>query len=67
MGDRKAPTPAPSERPIVATRPQLAAAFTEWLRRYEKEPARFAAEYGEAVSYGESCADYLVRMIKEAA
>jgi len=45
----------------------FAAAFTEWLRRYEKEPDRFAAEYGKPEEYGPGCAAYFVKLLDELA
>jgi hypothetical protein len=50
---------------IVATREQLAAVFSEWLRRYEADPEAFAEEYGEPEEYGEGVADYFVRLHTE--
>jgi len=55
----------------VITESQLAAAFTEWDRRYREEPARFEAEAerllrGTPETYGEACAPYLLALIDEA-
>ena len=60
---------------ITYTTPQaqqeLAAAFTEWHRRWVEEPDRFATE-AESFStpdgtYGENCAAYLTALLKEQA
>jgi hypothetical protein len=49
----------------------LAAALTEWDRRYREEPERFAAEMlltsGTAEEYGEAAAPYLVKILAEQA
>ena len=51
------------------TQSQIAAAFTEWDRRYREEPERFESE-AERLSngttpetYGEACAPYLLAII----
>ena len=49
---------------------QLAAAFTEWDRRYREEPERFVSEAvhllkGNPVTYGERCAPYLLAILAE--
>lgn len=49
---------------------ELAAAFTEWDRRYREEPERFEAEAvrllkGDAETYGEECAPYLLAILAE--
>ena len=46
----------------------LAAAFTEWDRRYREEPERFQAEAVRLLketpeSYGEACAPYLIALL----
>lgn len=46
----------------------LAAAFTEWDRRYREEPERFECEarrllHGTPESYGEACAPYLLALL----
>jgi hypothetical protein len=43
----------------------FAVAFAEWLRRYEKEPERYAAEYGKPEQYGPGAAAYFVRILNE--
>lgn len=50
------------------TEAELAAAFTEWDRRYREEPERFEAEAvrllkGTPESYGERCAPYLIGLL----
>jgi hypothetical protein len=52
------------------TEAQLAAAFTEWDRRYREEPERFEAEAvrllkGAPETYGEACAPYLLAVLAE--
>lgn len=47
----------------------LAAAFTEWSRRWREEPSRFASE-AEALAtpnqtYGERAAAYLLKILGE--
>ncbi len=46
----------------------LAAAFTEWDRRFREEPERFESEAvrllkGNPESYGEACAPYLLEIL----
>lgn len=43
----------------------FAAVFTEWLRRYEREPERFGKEYGEPTEYGADCARYFLKLLDE--
>lgn len=55
---------------ISATQIQLAAAFTEWERRYREEPERFMTECekllkGTPKTYGEACAPYLIQILGE--
>lgn len=51
---------------VVATEEELAAAFTEWLRRYHEEPERFADEYpDDEEDYGTGCAAYFVKLLGE--
>jgi len=50
------------------TEADLAAAFTEWDRRYREEPERFESEarrliYGTPETYGEACAPYLLWLL----
>lgn len=56
-------------RRIEATPEQLAAAFTEWDRRWREEPGRFYTESEHlaenAESYGEACAPYLIEILGE--
>ncbi len=49
----------------TANKIALAAAFTEWLRRYKKDPKAFAADYGEPGDYGETSAAYLCKILDE--
>ena len=56
--------------PIVVTPADLAAAFTEWDRRYREEPERFMSEVRRLLeqtpeTYGEIAAPYLVSILKE--
>lgn len=53
---------------IVTRESDLAAAFTEWDRRFREEPERFLAESTRVLtsdpdSYGEACAPYLVALL----
>jgi hypothetical protein len=55
---------------IKCTEEELAAAFTEWERRYREEPERFMSEATKLLretpeSYGEACAPYLIAIIEE--
>ncbi len=59
-----------NKRATKVTERQLAAAFTEWVRRYREEPERFENEAvrllrGNPVTYGEHCAPYLLAILKE--
>ena len=52
------------------TQSELAAAFTEWERRYREEPDRFMSEASKLLkqtpkSYGEACAPYLLKILAE--
>ncbi len=54
----------------TVTQTELAAAFTEWDRRYREEPERFQAEAVRLLketpeTYGEACAPYLLAILKE--
>lgn len=54
---------------VHASEKELAAAFTEWDRRYREEPERFEAEAvrllkGTPESYGEACAPYLIALLE---
>ncbi len=58
------------EPTVEATLPELAAAFTEWERRYREEPERFQSEATKLLretpeSYGEACAPYLAAILTE--
>lgn len=58
-----------SNEEIKCTMPQLAAAFTEWERRYREEPGRFMSEASKLRketpdTYGDACARYLVKILK---
>lgn len=53
---------------LTATEGELAAAFTEWERRYREEPERFEAEARRLLTktpedYGQACAPYLVALL----
>lgn len=55
---------------ITITEQQLAAAFTEWDRRYREEPERFMNEAQHllketAETYGQACAPYLIKILSE--
>ena len=47
----------------------VAAAFTEWERRFREEPSRFMSESQRAAegteSYGEACAAYFFQVLEE--
>ena len=58
----------PGERRITVTEVQLAAAFTEWDRRYREEPERFQSEAVHLLketpeTYGQACAPYLIALV----
>lgn len=64
------PPPAPTEAIHSFTKSTLAAAFTEWERRYREEPDRFMSESQKLLeetpeTYGEACAPYLLKIITE--
>lgn len=55
---------------VSASQSELAAAFTEWERRYREEPARFISEATKLLKhtprdYGEACAPYLIKILGE--
>lgn len=57
------------EETIRTTISDLAAAFTEWDRRYREEPARFQHEAerllrGTPQDYGDACAPYLAALLR---
>lgn len=66
---------APTVREVVGA--NLALAFNEWMRRYTEEPERYAREFetvglflaeqaaGRTPTYGEECAEYLQRILRE--
>lgn len=70
----KAPQPPPgnahsARRGVTCTQRELAAAFTEWERRYREEPDRFMSEASKLLkhtpeSYGEQCAPYLMALLR---
>lgn len=67
--DTKEPLMQPSA-PITVTAAELAAAFTEWDRRYREEPERFMSEAQHLLketpeSYGEATAPYFMTMLEE--
>jgi hypothetical protein len=55
----------------AASEKQLAAAFTEWERRFREEPERFESESqklaGSPESYGDACAAYILLILAEQA
>jgi hypothetical protein len=56
----------------VVTERELAAAFTEWDRRYRDEPERFMSEAQHllketAQTYGDACAPYLLKILGDLA
>lgn len=52
-----------------ATLAQIAAAFTEWERRYREEPEKFQSDQERLAdspqSYGEACAPYFLQILQE--
>ena len=55
---------------ISVSQDQLAAAFTEWDRRWREEPERFMTEARHLLfetphTYGQTCAPYLVTILSE--
>lgn len=57
---------------VVVTEAQLAAAFTEWDRRYREEPDRFQSEashllFSDPDTYGGRAAPYLLKILAEQA
>lgn len=55
---------------IAVTEAELAAAFTEWDRRYREEPDRFMSEAHRLLketpeTYGQACAPYLIQILGE--
>jgi hypothetical protein len=53
---------------MVATKEQIAAAFTEWDRRYREEPERFMNEARRLLTttpkdYGDACAPYFIAIL----
>ncbi|MCR4331887.1 MAG: DUF1566 domain-containing protein [Sulfuricaulis sp.] len=57
---------------VEATQSRMAAAFTEWERRYREEPDRFMSEAAKLLketpqSYGEACAPYFLLILQEQA
>lgn len=55
--------------PDTTTPADLAAAFTEWHRRWVEEPARFTSEAESLAmpdaTYGERCVAYLLKILGE--
>ena len=56
--------------PQPITQRELAAAFTEWERRYREDPDRFMSEAHKPLketprTYGEACAPYLLEILAE--
>jgi hypothetical protein len=59
-----------STETIQATEKQLAAAFTEWERRYRENPDKFWSEGHKllketSTSYGDECAPYFISILNE--
>ena len=59
-----------TEITVTATQDELAAAFTEWDRRYREEPDRFWSEARHLLketpeTYGEAAAPYLIQILEE--
>lgn len=55
---------------VTVSQNELAAAFTEWERRYREEPKRFWSEAEKLLketpeTYGQACAPYLVYILRE--
>jgi len=55
---------------VTASQGELAAAFTEWDRRFREEPERFTSEAVRLLqqtpeTYGEACAPYFVYLLSE--
>jgi hypothetical protein len=55
---------------INCTAADVAAAFTEWERRYREEPDRFMEESERLLrhtpeTYGEACAPYFLQLLEE--
>jgi hypothetical protein len=52
---------------IETTQAALAAAFTEWDRRWREEPERFLSESEHLAedpeTYGDECAPYLIALL----
>lgn len=54
---------------VILTEDKLAAAFTEWDRRYREEPERFQSEGVRLLketpeTYGAACAPYLLALLR---
>ncbi len=64
-------TKNPPNELVSATKEQIEAAFTEWLRRYQADPELFEAEQAlltiAPTTYGESCTPYFLKMLSEIA
>lgn len=54
---------------ITTTEAKMAAAFTEWERRYREEPERFQSETErlsqDVQSQGQLCAAYMAQILAE--
>jgi hypothetical protein len=62
----------PANTVVNATIDELAAAFTEWDRRYREEPERFQSEAAHLLkdtpeTYGAACAPYLAWILAQQA
>lgn len=67
-----APTFTSWSRKSAVTVETLAAAFTEWDRRYREDPDRFESEAHRLLkttpeTYGDACAPYLLAILDEQA
>ena len=69
MGARKEPTPLLAKASLTVTYEKLAAAFSEWMRRFQEEPERFYSEAEtlacDTDDYGTSSVKYLVKILGE--
>lgn len=61
---------AHAEERLTCSVSELAAAFTEWDRRYREEPERFMSEATHLLretpeTYGDACAPYLLSILEQ--
>ena len=55
---------------VIVDESTVAAAFTEWDRRYREDPEKFWSEATRLLkntpeSYGEACAPYFLKLLRE--